>query len=110
MEFYSDGIHKARKEHKCIICNQIIAVGEKYHRQSGKYEGDFFDRCLHMTCNKMMDGYCEQDADNEFTVDGIYDWLREIYCYDCDKDDDCEVDIFRCEKIVSNFLEDNDGI
>ena len=40
LEFYTDKVYTAKKVHKCDLCNQEIIIGEKYHRQSGKYEGD----------------------------------------------------------------------
>jgi len=105
MEFYSDEIHKARKIHRCMLCGHNIEVGEKYHRQAGKYDGDFFDRCLHNECDKMIEEYCSETNENEFDESGVSDWLNDIYCYECDKEEDCEVNTFRCEKIVRNFQE-----
>ena len=42
MEFYNDAVHKATKNHKCDLCCHLIPKGQKYHRQSEKYDGDFF--------------------------------------------------------------------
>lgn len=107
MEFYNDMIHVARKEHKCMLCNEKITIGEKYHRQSGKYEGDFFDRCLHNTCNKMITDYCSEMNEQEFDSCCIDEWLQETYCYNCDYNngEGCEDDRFRCEIILENFKE-----
>ena len=105
MEFYTDRIVKARKVHKCELCGQNIKVGEKYHRQSGKYEGEFFDRCHHMTCDKIIASYCSENNENEYDDDHIIDWLGNIYCYDCEKEEDCEIEILQCEHIRINFRE-----
>lgn len=39
---------KARKIHKCCECRGAIQLGEKYHKFSGVWNGDFdtFKRCL----------------------------------------------------------------
>ena len=56
MEFYIYKEHKARKEHECEMCGQIIKVGEEYSEEIGKYEGEFFSRKLHIIC---YDTLCE---------------------------------------------------
>ena len=43
LEFYNSTYPKAKKEYKCDLCDQKIKVGEKYHRYSGKYDGDEAD-------------------------------------------------------------------
>lgn len=40
LEFFNQTYPKAKKEHTCDLCNQKIAVGEKYSRFTGKYDGD----------------------------------------------------------------------
>ncbi len=103
MEFYTDSIHKARKEHKCMLCQQPILKGEKYHRQSGKYCGDFFDRCLHMHCNTMITEYVDAKDEYEFDADWVTEWLRDLYCYDCKDEEECTVETLTCEKIIKDF-------
>jgi hypothetical protein len=59
--FYRDTIRTARKEHKCDLCGHLIPKGQKYHRQSGKDDGDFFDICLHTHCYNILSTYCSQE-------------------------------------------------
>lgn len=106
LEFYTDIIHTARKEHRCEFCNQKILAGEKYHRQSGKYEGEFFDRCLHMTCDNMISKYCEEENEYaDISYDGVIDWLRDKHCYDCSEEEECSISMFECKKITNNYHE-----
>lgn len=37
--FQSDEWVKARKDHKCCECRKVIAVGERYERSTGKWDG-----------------------------------------------------------------------
>ncbi len=41
-EFFNRQEVKARKPHKCMECRVIIAKGEKYQRDSGKYDGQCY--------------------------------------------------------------------
>lgn len=47
-EFFSKKTPRARKEHKCYECGELIEKGETYHRITGKWEGDLssFTICL----------------------------------------------------------------
>jgi hypothetical protein len=105
MEFYKDEIHTARKTHKCMLCGNEIPVGEKYHRQSGKYEGEFFDRSLHMHCNNIISAYCEEQSHDEFDADWITDWLNDKYCYDCKHKEDCKISPLECPYVLIDFKE-----
>ena len=40
----------ARRGHRCTGCAAPIAVGEKYHRQTGIFEGSYFVNKLHVEC------------------------------------------------------------
>ena len=102
LEFFTDQLYTAKKTHRCQLCNQNILIGEKYHRQSGKYEGDFFDRCLHRHCNNMIAEFCQENKDNEYSTDWIWEWLVEKYCHDCGK---CNGKVFKCDLIIKDFVE-----
>jgi len=104
MEFFTDKIHKARKVHKCELCCQKISIGENYHRQSGKYEGDFFDRCLHDHCENIISTFCSENHESEYSPDWIVDWLSDLYCHSCEQKEDCEVEILQCKLILNNFI------
>ena len=103
LEFYTDVVRKARKVHKCNLCYQSILAGEQYHRQSGKYEGEFFDRCIHEHCNSIISAFCKENNEQEYSEDWIIDWLGYKYCYGCEHGEDCKVNILQCEKILKNF-------
>jgi hypothetical protein len=103
LEFYTDNVHKARKVHKCDLCYQEISVGEQYHRQSGKYEGEFFDRCIHNHCEKIIATFCKEHNENEYSPDWIEDWLSDNHCYSCEKKEECEVNILQCGLILEHF-------
>lgn len=105
MEFYNDAVHKATKNHKCDLCCHLIPKGQKYHRQSGKYEGEFFDRCIHEHCNNIITAFCKEnnEVENEYSPDWIVDWLSDNHCYSCEKKEECEVNIFQCDLILEHF-------
>ena len=100
MEFSTSRLVKARKDHKCYLCRETIAKGEKYVNESGKYDGEFFYHHLHLNCTELINIYCRESRYNEWAHDWVCDWLRDRYC-DCPPDDDCEVNIYRCPKILS---------
>ena len=56
----------ARTQYRCIGCYLAIQAGEKYHRQSGIYDGRWFVNQLHLECAEALiedsDGH-----DQEFT-------------------------------------------
>ena len=104
MEFYNDLVYKAKKEYKCEFCNQKINVGEKYHRQSGKYDGDFFDRKVHMICDNMISTFCKEENEYEdISYDGVVEWLRYKHCYNCPDDEECNISMFECKKIIDKY-------
>lgn len=103
LEFYTDRVYKAKKVHKCDLCGHEIVIGEKYHRQSGKYEGDFFDRCIHEHCNNIITEFCSKNNENEYSPDWIVDWLSDLYCYDCEHKEECEIETLHCKFIIKNF-------
>ena len=105
LEFYSSSEHKARKPHKCHLCRQEINIGEKYKRESGKWEGDFFDRCSHMHCARIISEYISDSQEQEYDTDWINNWLSDTYCCECKDKEDCLVDTLQCGKIVANFKE-----
>ncbi len=82
MDFYTEKCVKARKEHICELCNEKILAGEEYRRESGKFEGMMFSRCLHEHCYKMECEYCSE-VDNEFDWSEVLEYFSDKYCYDC---------------------------
>jgi len=45
---------KAKKAHDCRWCQELVAIGETYHRISGRWEGEFFSDAWHMECLAVM--------------------------------------------------------
>lgn len=80
MEFYDQKMVKARKLHYCEFCGKTIGGGEQYSREIGKYEGDFFERKLCLTCHEMLEQFCKVTEDEVLQWSWIQDWLREEYC------------------------------
>ena len=107
LEFYNNTkISKSRKEHTCNLCLGEIKVGDAYRRESGKFDGEFFDSCLHVHCNNMIQRFVSENHCIEYTYDEIYDWLRDTYCHDCEYYEDCEMSLYKCEKIIKDFMID----
>lgn len=104
MEFSKNSVHKAKKPHKCFLCGGEIAVGEKYERYTGKYDGDFFDQCFHESCIAILDKFCRDQKDEEYQQDWVADWLYGWVCYDCSKKDHCKENVFRCKNVLFVML------
>ena len=111
IEFFNSQKCTAEKEHTCEMCGCVIHIGEKYYRQSGKFDGEFFDRSLHVHCKNMMDDFCN-NVDNEFCWEQITDYIQEKYCDECehsacndDQDDweECDFYVTECPKLMKLF-------
>lgn len=89
MEFYSSYTPIAKKPHTCEMRGGVINPGERYSYEAGKYDGDFFQRKLHLDCLSVLSDFCSE-VDCEFTYDEILDWWRDKHCYRCKKFDDGE--------------------
>lgn len=107
LEFYNQSKPKARKDHVCEFCGQAIRKGEKYSYETGKYEGEMFARKLCLVCKNILDNFCNESGDEEFSWDWITDWLCDLYCYDCEHGtkgkDDCEMQPQNCPLIRKKF-------
>lgn len=106
LEFYSESRYKSRKERTCECCNNKINIGDYYSNQRGKWEGEFFQRDLCLTCANAISVFCSE-VDNEFDYSEIEEDARERVCYDCDKhyDDTCEEECaMRCPKVKQYYV------
>lgn len=85
MSFYRDTIRKARKEHKCCLCQGIINIGDDYHEKAGtNYDGDFFNTKECEACQPVIAEFMKSDyGDEGYCKDWIQDWWRDVKCYDC---------------------------
>ncbi len=116
MEFYNSKKYKAKKEHICEMCGSVIHIGENYYRQSGKFDGEFFDRSLHTHCNNMMQDFC-YNVDNEFSWEQITDYIQDNYCNECehaacndDQEDweECDFYVTECPKLIKQFSDEEE--
>lgn len=55
---FDSSVIKARKDHRCIECREVIPPGAYYHRDKGLWEHgwDCYDTCL--TCGRIREDYC----------------------------------------------------
>lgn len=104
LEFFNQTYPKAKKEHTCDLCNQKIAVGEKYSRFTGKYDGDMLDVKHHLLCERMCKAYCAWANETEYANEDVQEWLREEYCHICENYEECTVSEFECPIIRENFV------
>ena len=49
-DWYSGAWPRAKKEHRCVECGEIIQKGEKYGAFSGKWDGDVSTHRQHILC------------------------------------------------------------
>ena len=104
MDFSRSSKHIARKPHKCFLCGGEIAIGEKYERYSGKYDGAFFDQCFHENCIAILDKFCRDQQDEEYQQDWVADWLYGRVCDDCPKKECCKENVFQWKRVVFVML------
>jgi hypothetical protein len=54
-QIYEKHIRKARKDHQCCECNEIIQVGQRYEHVKALWDGSFgeFKTCL--ICSRIRD-------------------------------------------------------
>lgn len=105
MDFYNSTFNKARKEHICECCGRTIEKGQHYFRQRGKFYGEFFDRCICIVCESVMNDFCSE-VDNEFSYDQLYDHVQCACCDYCGlREDDCPYeDRMNCPKVIQKFV------
>lgn len=91
LEFYTDEYPKARKPHTCEFCGRTIERGERYAKQTGKCDGEFFSRSLCQTCDKILNAFFLDADDDYFTWDEVHEWLYEAHCEQCGQHDRCQL-------------------
>lgn len=76
-EFLHDSYPTARKQHKCCECGKTIAPGEKYLRETGKWDDiKTFKTCT--DCESIRDAYFCGHAYRHVLEDLYYD-IRESF-------------------------------
>jgi len=83
---YSEKIVTARKEHKCIECNQVILIGEKYEKVDGCWDGSWShfktcEDCLSMIEIFFYSRPCFGDLWEEFYNE--FSYLNTVVPEDC---------------------------
>lgn len=53
-QMLSDAMPKARKAHRCDVCDEPIAAGTVYYRQSGIQEGEMVGWKAHERCQALL--------------------------------------------------------
>ena len=102
MEFYTEKWVKARKVHICHICGDEIPTGTVYSRESGKFDGDFFDCCTCEDCYRHRNEYCAQ-IEPEYGDLSISYYLQEEYCLKICNDEEranCMENLWHCPKLI----------
>lgn len=60
MSHFNPSIRRtARKTYRCYWCGQPICTGDTYDRQTGVYDGQWFDSKMHTECTEA----CAEDGD-----------------------------------------------
>ena len=54
---------KARKDHRCYWCGQLIKKGTRYHHWAGVSYGEFYDTKVHLECGEAWRLLPECDAE-----------------------------------------------
>ena len=107
MEFYTEQEVKARKTHRCHICGDVISIGTMYSRESGKYDGAFFDRCTCKDCYRHRNEYCAE-VEDEYDSWCISDYLQEEYCLKICSDEEreeCDRELWHCPILIAKQTE-----
>lgn len=70
-----DGWRKARKEHKCCACHEMIRKGDHYHFLAGIWDGESFARFKHCArCWAILRALWAADAEPELHLDCGETW------------------------------------
>ena len=109
LEFWTlKNIKKAKKNHKCDLCELEIHTGEPYTRYSGKYDGEIFDNCYCKVCYEILNRFMYDSDDSEYDNDWVIDYAWEYICEEicgAKGKDDCTVNgCLRCEKLREHIL------
>jgi hypothetical protein len=53
---------KARKEHRCTWCGQMILIGEKYRHERVRVDGDMNTNDMHLECDEALAELCRYEG------------------------------------------------
>lgn len=104
---------KAKKEHICDYCGEVIKKGEIYDWQKNIYDGTFYEWRIHLACSRVATAiwdYVDPDegmSDQDF-VDGCKEVCQRFICPDCPEWDkeygDCSKDEYYCIDKMDDFF------
>ena len=104
---------KARKDHCCDLCGQIIPKGEIYEWSKGVYDGIIYEWHEHEKCSAVCgEIWSYVDPDEGMDEDEFHDGCQEIcqrfICPDCPKYnteyEECEDDLTFCIDRMYEFF------
>lgn len=107
-DFHNQRTSTARKSHICSLCGQEISKGEHYARWAGKWCGDFYNQYFHLSCCDLVQEYAISFGEEEWSADWIHDWLYDECCRSCSSKEDCELNVFRCDKVLNQIFKRGD--
>jgi hypothetical protein len=109
-EFYSESEPTARKVYTCCECGDAIAIGQRYNRASGKYDGTIFTEHTCAVCTEIRKAFCcgtwsfgmlwEEMRDQMFPV-----WVR-VGPFDCLAKLTTEAAREKCRVAYAQYQED----
>ena len=90
VEIISDGVKKARKDHKCDYCGEVIPKGTKYYWQKNIYDGTFYEWHEHEKCREVASAiwnYADPDEgmDEELFKNTLSEVCQCFICPYCEK-------------------------
>lgn len=99
----------ACKEHKCEFCGGVIAIGEKYERQTNNYDGKLYDWVCHCECSQVaselrMFDYCDEGLDRDDFIESLNQYVYDNH-YDEEIDDIAKDWQLPCHELVKKVLE-----
>lgn len=106
LDFWNETcVKKSKKPHKCQLCGGEIPVGSEYVRQNGKFDGEFFDRCLYPWCCSAIETYCHSIGENEYDDWAVLDYVREEICSTCpEREKGCLVKrVMTCPEAIARY-------
>ena len=57
-EFYKKSILRARKNHICNECSEVIVKGSMYEKITGKWDGEIITHKTCIPCTRVRSNYC----------------------------------------------------
>lgn len=108
-EFRREETPCARKEHRCDLCHQMIAKGEKYVHIVSSDSGDVFDSKYHTGCYDLVCRYITNEGGyvDAFDEANVIDAMQDRVCLDCAHKAECELKYRQtptCPHIVERYL------